>query len=138
MQRSTYWEEPGIDFPREALPDPDQYRWGCLQPNISLTMGTPMEKLVEGLKYTFFSTKPLDYLNAGIIQNLCHANHYPKTCFYFWVSILTKMTMCYSLAIKLSLFLQWYITSVLCFLTQQQLPINKRWISILSTQSISV
>jgi hypothetical protein len=32
------------------MPDPDQYRYGCSQPTIGLSTGTPMEELGEGLK----------------------------------------------------------------------------------------
>jgi hypothetical protein len=34
----------------EALPEPDQYRYRCLQPTTGLSMDTPMEELGEGLK----------------------------------------------------------------------------------------
>jgi hypothetical protein len=34
----------------EALPDPDQYRCGCTQPNIGLCTRTPMRKLGQGLQ----------------------------------------------------------------------------------------
>jgi hypothetical protein len=49
MPRSARWQEPGIAVPWEALLGPDQYRCGCMQPNIWLSVGTPMEKLEQAL-----------------------------------------------------------------------------------------
>jgi hypothetical protein len=40
MPRSPCWQEPGIAIPWKALPEPDKYRGGCLQPTIKLSMGT--------------------------------------------------------------------------------------------------
>jgi hypothetical protein len=42
--------EPDIAISRKALPEPDKYRCGCLQPPIGLNTGTPMEVLGEGMK----------------------------------------------------------------------------------------
>jgi hypothetical protein len=50
MARSACWQEPDTAVSWEVLPDPDQYIWGCSQPTIRLSTGTPMEKLGEGLK----------------------------------------------------------------------------------------
>jgi hypothetical protein len=35
---------------REALPEPDQYRYGCSQSTIRLNTGTPREELGDVLK----------------------------------------------------------------------------------------
>ena len=32
------------------MPEPEKYRYECLQPTIGLSMGTPVEELGEGLK----------------------------------------------------------------------------------------
>ena len=50
MPRSACWQEPDTAISCEAVPDPDQYRWRCWQPNIRLSTGTPMGELEEGLK----------------------------------------------------------------------------------------
>ena len=50
MERSAYWQEPGITVPWEALPEPDQYRCRYPQPTIGLSMVTSIEELGEGLK----------------------------------------------------------------------------------------
>jgi hypothetical protein len=39
-----------IAVPREALPELDQYRCRCSQPNIGLNAGIPKEETVEGVK----------------------------------------------------------------------------------------
>lgn len=49
MQRSAWWQKPGIAVPWELLPEPDQYKCGCKQPTIGLSIATPVEKLGEGL-----------------------------------------------------------------------------------------
>ena len=50
MPRSACWQKPDKAVPCEALPEPDQYRFGCTQPNIRLRVGTPMAELGQGLK----------------------------------------------------------------------------------------
>ena len=45
MPRSACWQEMDIAVSWEALPEPDQYRLGFLQPTIRLSTGTPMEEL---------------------------------------------------------------------------------------------
>jgi hypothetical protein len=47
-QEMPCWQETAVSW--EALPDPDQYTWGCLKQTIRLSTGTPMEELGEGLK----------------------------------------------------------------------------------------
>ena len=47
---SSWWQKPGMAAPWEVLIEPDQYRCGCSQPTIRLSMGTPMEELGEELK----------------------------------------------------------------------------------------
>jgi hypothetical protein len=49
MPRGACWQEPNTAVSWELLPDPDQYRWGGLQPTIGLSTGTPMEELGKGL-----------------------------------------------------------------------------------------
>jgi hypothetical protein len=44
--RHYCWQEPDS---WEAVPDSDHYRYGCSQPTIGLSTGTPMEELGEGL-----------------------------------------------------------------------------------------
>ena len=44
------WREPDMSVSWQALPEPDNYRGGCLQPTIWLSMGSPEEKLEKGLK----------------------------------------------------------------------------------------
>ena len=44
--RNLIWLSPE----REALPEPDKYRGGCLKPTIALILGSPMEELEKGLK----------------------------------------------------------------------------------------
>jgi hypothetical protein len=39
-----------MDVSGQALPQPYQYRCGCLQATIKLSMGTPKEDLGQGLK----------------------------------------------------------------------------------------
>jgi hypothetical protein len=42
---SPCWQEPDIAVSWEALPVPDKYSGGYLQPTIELSTGTPMEQL---------------------------------------------------------------------------------------------
>jgi hypothetical protein len=39
-----------IELSSEALPMPDKYRNGCLQPSIGLSTGSPMKELEKGPK----------------------------------------------------------------------------------------
>jgi len=50
MPRSACWQELDIAVFWEALPEPDNYRGGCLQPTIGLRTGSPIEELEKGLK----------------------------------------------------------------------------------------
>jgi len=45
IPRSAWWQGSGVDVFWEALSEPYQYRYGCLQPTIAPSMGTPMEEL---------------------------------------------------------------------------------------------
>jgi hypothetical protein len=50
MPRRACWQKPDIAVSWEALPEPDKYRGRCLQPNIGLSTGSPMEDVEKGLK----------------------------------------------------------------------------------------
>jgi hypothetical protein len=48
--KNACWQEPDTAVSWEALPDPEQYRWGYSQPTIGMSTGIPVEELEEGLK----------------------------------------------------------------------------------------
>ena len=50
IPRNSCWQEADIAGSWEALPEPDIYGGRCLQPNIELIIGSPMEKLERRLK----------------------------------------------------------------------------------------
>jgi hypothetical protein len=50
MSTSACWQEPDIAVSWEALPMPDKYIGGWMQPTIGLRAGSPMEEPEEGLK----------------------------------------------------------------------------------------
>jgi hypothetical protein len=45
MLTKACWQEPDIAVSWEALPVPDKYRSGCLQPSIGWSTGSPMKEL---------------------------------------------------------------------------------------------
>jgi hypothetical protein len=49
-KRSVSWQEPDLALSWKALPEPEQYRCGCLQHTIRLSTGTPVKELQEELK----------------------------------------------------------------------------------------
>jgi hypothetical protein len=50
LSGSACWQEPDIAVSWDALPEPDKYRGGYLQPTIGLSTGSLMEELEKGLK----------------------------------------------------------------------------------------
>ena len=60
MPRRSFWQEPGIAIPWDALLEPDQYRCGYSQPSFALNHGTPIEELGEGLKELKWIAIPLE------------------------------------------------------------------------------
>jgi hypothetical protein len=62
MPRRSCWQKPDTAVSWEALPDPDQYRWECLQPSIRLSTGCPNGE-VRGR--TERAERPLSSINGA-------------------------------------------------------------------------
>jgi hypothetical protein len=67
MPRSAYWQESETAVSWKALSEPDKYRFGCSQPTIGLSTGTPIEELVKnwGAEGTLFGINGRQALGPG-------------------------------------------------------------------------